>query len=115
MCAHGFFNNSKKFWRLIKKSLNILRRAKKIWKLFSGKCSTHTSLQTRIIIKPKKNRINPHKTPKFSDVIAIEGNRRAFEAVSLKNRPEICVKKSDPQNAVKLQDQIAIKRAFLEK
>jgi len=55
------------------------------------------------------------KNTKFSDVIAIEGYQGHLQAVSLKNRPEICVKKSDPQNAAKLQDQIAIKRVVLEK
>jgi len=48
-------------------------------------------------------------------VIAIEGYQGHLQAVSLENRPEICVKKSDPQNAAKLQDQIAIKRVLLEK
>jgi hypothetical protein len=48
-------------------------------------------------------------------VNAIAGTQEHLQAVSLKNHPVICVKKSDPQNAVKLQDQIAIKWTILEK
>jgi hypothetical protein len=48
-------------------------------------------------------------------VIEIEGNQGHLLGVSLKKAREICVKKSDPQNAAKLQDQIAIKSAVLER
>jgi len=61
---------------------------------------------------------NPPKTlskAKFSDVIEIEGNQGHLLGVSLKKAREICVKKSDPQNAAKLQDQIAIKSVLFEK
>jgi hypothetical protein len=51
----------------------------------------------------------------FSDVNSIAGNQGRLQAVFLKKPPEICVKKSDPKNAAKLQDQIAIKSAVLER
>jgi len=35
--------------------------------------------------------------PKISDVIAIDGHHGPLQAVSLKNQPEICVKKRDRQ------------------
>lgn len=51
----------------------------------------------------------------FSDVIEIEGNQGHLLGVSLKKTREICVKKSDPQNAAKVQAKIAIKSVLFEK
>ncbi|MDO9036662.1 MAG: hypothetical protein Q7U51_15880, partial [Methanoregula sp.] len=48
---------------------------------------------------PFKNPDKPCQNPKFSDVNAIEGNQGHLLGVSLKKPSEICVKKSDPQNA----------------
>jgi len=55
------------------------------------------------------------QTSQFSDVIAIAGNQRHLQTVSLKKPPELCVKKSGQQNASKLQDKIAIKSVILGK
>jgi hypothetical protein len=94
-----FKNNPKK----------ILAAHKKIRKNFSASKKNQKTFffQKFFSRSPPQIEIIPHvpktlKTLTFSDVIAIGGNRRAFETVSLKNHPVIYVKKSDPQNAVKL-------------
>jgi len=68
-----------------------------------------------MIQKTQKNRTIPHKTPEFSDVIALAGNQRASGCISHKKPSKLCAKKSAHQKPAKLQVKIAIKRVLLEK
>lgn len=79
----------------------------KIRKLFFGKIYTRTPPQTRII--PNHSKPDKYsKNTKFSDVNAIAGNQGYLQTVFAEKPCEICAKKSDQQNLVKLQDEIAI-------
>ena len=115
MAFHELQNNFKKSFggsqKIRKKVLNVREKSGNYFLANA----VHTIHLKPELLPPLKKPDKPSKNLIFSDVIAIAGNRRASGSVSLKNLAKLCAKKSDPQNAAKLQDQIAFKRVLLGK
>jgi hypothetical protein len=114
-CAREFFKIIPKNIRGSQKFRIFFMAGEKNQETFFPARSVHALPRKPEFFPSTKNLINPHKIPKFSDVIAIMGNQGYLQTVSLKKPGKLCAKKSDQQKPAKLQAQIAIKRVILEK